>query len=409
MVIMYKVQTILFVFLLINGYTYIYASEPILIQSCLELDYWPTNGWNNCTPEEQGMNSTRLQEMVELLQRIDFGVDSILIVRNGYIVFERYLNTSYGKDVIYPLRTCTSTVTSILTGIALDEGAISNISQNVLGCFPDRVFQSVDSRKQAMTIEHLLMMMSGVGFNEQFVPYDDPRNDYYQMMNSLDPVQYFLDLRMSHEPGTNWVYNSGGAHILSAIIEETTNQNTLAYAREHLFEPLGISNIQWDSDNQGVSCGGFGLSLTPRDMAKIGHLYLNNGTWDTQQIVSKDWVNASSQIQHQMSVDHGYGYGWWMMPEFGICEARDILGLRIALFPQHNVVAVFASYNTGLNPFDHILPHYVGKAAEDNVTIPTKNNTTSNGDVFDYFTVSVAAAIMVPLLLGVVIWLKRKH
>ena len=346
--------------------------------------------------------------MVELLQRIDFGVDSILIVRNGYLVFEQYLNASYDQNTVYPLRTCTSTITSILNGIAIDEGFIDNISQRVIDCFPGRVFENSDSRKEAMTIEHFVMMMSGIGFNEQLVPYDDPRNDYFKMMNSSDPVQYFLNLPMAHEPGTYWMYNSGGSHILSAVINECTGQTTLSYAEETLFGPLGISNVLWESDNQGVYCGGIGLSLTPRDMAKIGYLYLNNGTWDSQQIVSASWVNASSHIQHLMSVDHGYGYGWWMMPEFGIVEARDILGLRIALFPQYNVVAIFASYNTGLNPFDHILPHYVGQAAADNVTIPTEN-TTSNGDAFDYFTVSVVVSIMVPVLLGIVIWFKRKH
>jgi CubicO group peptidase (beta-lactamase class C family) len=149
-----------------------------------------------------------------------------------------------------------------------------------------------------------------------------------------------LDKPMIEAPGSRWNYCSGCYHVLSAIIQQTTGKNAHDFAEQNLFKPLGISNVVWPTDNAGISTGGSGLQLTPRDMAKLGYLYLRGGQWDGQQIVSSGWVKAATQRYADVDEHFGYGYHWFTAPALAGYAALGSYGQIILVIPEHDLVIV---------------------------------------------------------------------
>jgi CubicO group peptidase (beta-lactamase class C family) len=167
------------------------------------------------------------------------------------------------------------------------------------------------------------------------------------MVSSRDWVQYTLDQPMVSEPGTEFYYSSGSAHLLSAIIQQATSLNTLDFAKRHLFEPLGITDVRWKTDLDGIPKGGWGLALKPRDMAKLGYLYLNNGVWDGQQIIPAAWIEASTERHIQVPEplepwDLYMGYLWWVHGD-GLYAAHGMRGQFINVIPEMDLVVFLTS------------------------------------------------------------------
>jgi CubicO group peptidase (beta-lactamase class C family) len=259
----------------------------VLLPSCTPLktnpiskndDYFPTEEWRTSTPEVQGMDSALLKQMLDEVKTENHAVDSILVVRNGYIVWEEYPNDMlYDRNVPHVLYSATKSVMSALVGIAISKGYIKSVDQKVVDFFPDKTIANLDERKRNITVENLLMMTAGFEWNEISYGYSDPRNSVAQAMSSGDYVQYVLDRPMAYQPGETFVYNTGNTQVLSAIITKATGLSTDAFAQKYLFEPIGITSSYWNKDAQDIPLGGSGLELTPRDAAKFGYLFLNNG------------------------------------------------------------------------------------------------------------------------------------
>ncbi len=350
-------------------------------------DYWPTSGWRKSSPEMQGMSSAKLNEMMQYIRQQAIGIDSVVVVRNGYVVMEEYPRPLlYGPQNPHPLYSVTKSFSSALIGIAIKEGFIDGVQHKVLDFFPNRTFANMDSRKEAITLEHLLTMTSGLPWDEWTYPYGDPRNDATAMMLSPDPVQFVLDRPMVSIPGTTWVYNGGGSHLLSAIVNETTSTDTEEFARERLFSPLGISNLFWGRDPfQHLPWGFMGMSLTPLDMAKFGYLYLNNGTWEGQQIIPTEWVTESTRPHYSAWPGWRYGYQWWIGPASNVFVARGYMGQNIIVAPDYNMVVVFTgSYLYGPEGtqlfYDYVLPAVGPTVPDDHATIQEAINAASDGD-----------------------------
>jgi CubicO group peptidase (beta-lactamase class C family) len=316
-----------------------------------ERTYWPTDGWRTSTPEEQGMDSELLDEMLAYIREHRVRIDSVTIVRHGYLVLDAYYR-DYEKNSKHDLYSCTKSVTSALVGIAMDQGYIQSIDQPVLSFFPERTVANVDARMEAMKLEHLLTMTDGLDWVRKDIRLTSSGDTTPEMTQSSDWVQFTLDRRMAEEPGTRWNYNSGASHLLSAIIQETTGIRALEFADEHLFGPLGISKPTWSSDPQGRSYGATYLKMTPHDMAKFGYLYLNQGLWDGEQIVPAAWVKAST-ANHSPTPETYYGYQWWVMPWAGYYSAIGARGQYIIVLPELDMVAVFTS---DLTPDDQYTP-----------------------------------------------------
>ena len=298
-------------------------------------DYWPTEGWRTTTPEEQGMDSQRLAQAIDYLkEQDDFNIHSLLIIRSGYIVTDAYFHP-FAQGSLHDIASVTKSFMSTLIGIAMDKGYIESTEEHVLDFFPERTVANLDANKGAMTLEDLLTMRSGLECINQ-----PTEVTLEQMMASPDWVQFALDLPMAAEPGTRFVYCSPNVHLLSAIIQEATGMSALAFAQEHLFGPLGVSDVIWPPGPQGNNWGWGEMKLGPHDMAKLGYLYLNEGLWDGQQILSSAWVKAATSSVQPVSIGY-YGYLWWLTSvPHDLYRADGRGGQTILVLPQQNLVVV---------------------------------------------------------------------
>jgi CubicO group peptidase (beta-lactamase class C family) len=294
--------------------------------------YWPTEAWREAAPEEQGMDAALLQEMLDAIEEQNLYIDGLVVVHNGYIVAEKYY-APYQQDSPHEMYSITKSVISALIGIAIQEGYINSVDDPVLGFFPERTFENDDALKQSIALEHLLTMSSGLAW------------DWDEMVSTRDWVQYVLDQLKYIEPGVEFYYSSGNAHVLSAIIQETSGLNSDDFAQQYLFDPLGIAETTWQKAIDGIAKGGWGLKMTPRDMAKLGYLYLKQGRWDGRQIIPAGWIEATTTRHIQVPEplepwDLYMGYLWWLH-EDGPYAAHGMKGQFIYVIPESDLVVVF--------------------------------------------------------------------
>jgi CubicO group peptidase (beta-lactamase class C family) len=344
-------------------------------------DYWPTQGWQISTPEEQGMDSTKLLEMLEFyekqrLKNEKVSIDSITIVRNGYMVADIYLNPLFPKDTKHILHSCTKSIMSALIGIAIEEGYIEGVDVLVLDIFDDKNIENVDERIKILTLKNLLAMQTGLQSQDSYL-YQ--WRGIFKMQTTNDWTEYILNLPVEAEPGTRFDYSNMASFLLSAIIKKTTGKDTLSFAQEHLFDPLEIKDVQWEKSPQGIDIGWARMWLKPHDMAKIGLLYLQKGKWENQVIIPTQWVEESLTAHsfpkkyryvydEEGKVDRmtsgglwmftnlarpfadGYGYQWWL-DKSGKYSAVGFSGQFIMVVPKENLVVVFTSKLSGQDAF----------------------------------------------------------
>ena len=311
---------------------------------------WPTGSWSLSSPEAQNMDSAKLDQMMALIDEQNFAYDSVLVVRHGHIVFEQYRN-GYNEDVKHHIQSATKSFSSALIGIALQEGFLKDVKQKVVDLLPDYTIANLDARKQRMNLEHLLTMSAGMDWHELDYPYTDARNTLGQMWRSRDAVQHVLDQPMAREPGETWAYNSGTSILLGGILEQATGRDVLSFAREYLFDPIGIADVKWVKTTGDHYYTDGGLYLTPRDMARFGYLMLNEGQWEGKQILSPEWVAQSTEAHFQTGSGQGYGYQWWVL-DGEVFAAHGHYEQVIYVIPQTDMVVVF----TGNIPDDILAP-----------------------------------------------------
>ena len=302
-------------------------------------EYWPTEEWMTSSPEAQGMDSQELVRLLDYIHDSRVAIRSLLVVRHGYLVLEAYA-PPVGPDTPQPIYSCTKSLTSALVGIALEKGYLASIRQPLLDFFPDRPYANSDPRKRSITLENLLTMTSGVDWWE-LVAFDS-RNTLMQMERAADWVQFILDRPLSADPGARWNYNSGDAHLFSAIVQEKSGKTLADLATENLFTPLGITSVSWPADSQGVSFGYRGVYMTARDMARFGYLYAREGMWDGRRVLSAEWVKESTAKRVAAMFGQGYAYLWWV-PPFGGHAANGFQGQRILVIPEQDLVVVITA------------------------------------------------------------------
>jgi CubicO group peptidase (beta-lactamase class C family) len=276
--------------------------------------------------------------MLETIQSQDYAIDSVTVIRNGYQVLDAGIHP-YSTSEAHIIHSCTKSIVSALIGIAIAEGYLEDFHTPVLEIFPEREVANVDRQKEGMTLEHLLTMTTGFDCQDSYLYRWDGLN---QMRASEDWVGYVLDLPMIAPPGTRFEYCNGVSFLLSAIISEMTGMSAHEFANQHLFGPLGITDVTWPSNPQGINIGWGELRMLPHDMAKIGFLYLNNGEWDGEQIVPDEWVTASTSQYIPATLEDGYGYQWWIT-DSGYYLALGYAGQFIFVVPDEDMVVVFTS------------------------------------------------------------------
>jgi CubicO group peptidase (beta-lactamase class C family) len=300
---------------------------------------WPTTQWQTSTPEEQGMDSAALARLVQFGSSRSF--DSLLLVRHGRIVLDAYY-APYSADIPHVINSATKAVIGTLIAIAVKDGLLDSPDHPMLDFFADRSIANVDDKKKAITVQHLLDMTSGFDWEEGIE--GGREQSLIDFGRSSDQIKFVLDRPMSNAPGEVFNYDSGNPHLLSAIISKLTGMTARDYGVARLFDPLGISAPNWPHDHQGLSTGGGGVALQPRDMAKIGYLYLRNGQWEDKRLLPPSWVERVSHATVNMnaSVDPGLRYSnfFWALPDKHVYMAVGDRCQVIMVFPELDMVAV---------------------------------------------------------------------
>jgi CubicO group peptidase (beta-lactamase class C family) len=331
------------IFCILTFSLFAFLAENAVCEQPKKREYWPTSGWKTSTPEQQGMDSAKLIIADEFIQNRLPDAFSLLVVKNGYLVFEKYY--SWGSPEKYAVvHSVTKSVTSALIGIALNKGYLNSVNQKLIEFFPEYITDDLDPRKKEISLRHLLTMSAGFRWNDR-----GPVLRFWY--TSSNWAKFAIQLPQEKNPGDVFNYNSSTSHLLSIILSKSTKTSTLDFARQNLFEPLGIQSAYWHmSDPQGYYNGGFGLGLSARDLAKIGFLYLNNGYWDGQSIVSEYWVKESTdqQIQafrHPIYGTFGYGYQWWVkkVDGFNSFRAWGRRGQFVVIVPKLDLVIAVTS------------------------------------------------------------------
>ena len=279
--------------------------------------YWPAAEWRTAEPERVGLDGARLRALVERLESNAIpGLHSLIVVRHGYVAIEEYFNNSSATQV-HTMQSVSKSVTSLVAGIAIGEGKLATTTR-VLDVLPqyDSLVRG-DDRKRAVTIGHLLQMRSGINFHES--PY---AGSPLERLNTSqgDWVAIALGEPMNAAPGEHWQYNGGGVIALAAATQTAAGTPFATYARQKLFQPLGITTETWiRSPFNGLPHTGGGLNLRAMDLARIGYLVLRNGNWNGVQIVPAAWIEESTRVHTQRPRSFGaygtdYGYLWWLMP-----------------------------------------------------------------------------------------------
>jgi CubicO group peptidase (beta-lactamase class C family) len=278
-------------------------------------------GWQVAAPAAVGLDAATLCGIGPRFKAWTAAkIDAVLVIRHGKLVYEQYFadygNPFFGTVTFDPTRkhdlhSITKSITALVLGIEIGKGRIAGIDQPVLPQLPD--YADLRSpEKDRITLRHLLTMSQGLAWNEGGIPVSNPVNSAVQMNQATDPVRFVLAQPVEVPPGMVFNYSAGSATVIAALLRKATGQTVDTLARTDLFEPLGITDVQWDYFRSGDPMADRGLEMHPRDLAKIGQLVLDHGIWQGKQVVPADWIAAATAPQINGPGAYFYGYQFWL-------------------------------------------------------------------------------------------------
>ncbi len=310
------------------------------------------------------------------------GIHGVVVTRRGKIVLERYFAgddsargrklgvVAFERDTLHDLRSVSKSVVGLLYGVALAKAFVAAPEANLLDSFPDYTDLRNDPARRAWTVHHVLSMTMGTDWDELSVPYTDPTNSEIAMDRAEDRYRYVLSLPVVLPPGTRFTYNGGATALLARMIARGSGQPLHAFARQHLFDPLGIGETKWLEDKRGEPFAASGLRMRPVDLARIGQLMLDGGIFNGREIVPASWISRCVTPVVDIDEMRRYGYQWYLgshsysVPEaprwdrFRLARAWMALGnggQRLYLFPdlQLGITVTAGNYD---DPEQSILP-----------------------------------------------------
>lgn len=267
-----------------------------LLQEASE-GYFPAAEWRTSTPVAQGVDSESLVALMDEVKASGLPIHSLHILRHGHLVLDAHFHP-FQRSERHDIASITKSVTTSLNGLALDRGLLAGLDVSVYPLLSASPL--ADQRKQQIRLHHLLTTSSGLECSPE--PYE---REMLATAASTDWVQFALDLPMREMPGTRFVYGSPGAHLMSALITRRTGLTAEEYARERLFTPIGISDLSWPRDPQGISQGAGDLQMQPHDLLRLGYLFLRQGKWRGLQIMSPDWIAQATRRQADTAGSEG--------------------------------------------------------------------------------------------------------
>ena len=332
---------------------------------------FPDSFWQPAAPSESPVDSAPLQQALQLIQSAGWEIHSFLIAKNGRLVFERYgfhtgTNPADPNRVPHqvlpnerqPQFSTTKSFLSALVGVALSEGAFSSVKVHAADYFPDYAMLNPSPEKSSITLEDLLTMRSGLDFTE----------GDQTTFGTPDPARAMLSRDVVDKPvGTVWNYSSGGANIVAEMLRVATGKTPLEYGNSKLFGPIGIASPTWDAGQSGTNFGGFGLTLTAREMARFGELFRNSGKWLGRAVIPSSWIDESTAPRCTSPWGGQYGYLWWIPSVPGFFNALGSFGQMIYVSRERGLVVVFTAYmqnDVAKNNLERLLRDYVLPAIE---------------------------------------------
>lgn len=261
------------------------------------------------TIEEAGIDTVRIYELVDRILNGQIpNIHSLLIMKNNKLVLEEYFY-GYTADRPHRIHSVTKSITSALVGIAIDKYPELTVEEPVWKYFAERSDCKWVAEKYDITLEHLLTMSAGLDWKGLTL---NESNDDMDMYKTDDYFGYLLNKNQQFQPGSEFCYNNGLSLMLGHIIEKASGIRADSFARVYLFDHMKADKYSWDIDKNGIARMDGGLKMRPRDMLLFGSLYLNNGQWEGEQILSENWVTNSTSQKIDLN-DRGYAYHWWTM------------------------------------------------------------------------------------------------
>ena len=365
-----KISGIAILFFILTGASCNHANQNFIYR----VPENKNDGLEVATLEQLTIDSSLIFEAADRIRRGKYGeIHSILIYKDNRLVLEAYFPghkyqwdapnhkgdyLAWNKESPHVLQSATKSFVSICIGIAIDKGFIKSVDQSMFDYLPDYQ-QYNNNNKNDVTIKHLLTMTSGFQWDEWSSSLSSIENDAIGIyFSDKNPVEFVLQRPLVAVPGTHFNYSGGDMQILGEILKNATGMDIGEFSAKYLFEPMGIGSFDWwlTYPTGEISTAG-GLKLTPRDMLKIGTLFLNGGTWNGQRILSKEWIDKSGHtfpgnngidIPGEDLGKVGYGYTWWtrQYPDSGSMYcALGWGGQKIMVFPDLNTVLVFTGGN----------------------------------------------------------------
>jgi CubicO group peptidase (beta-lactamase class C family) len=313
-------------------------SEPVLKEEEPEQEE-PKWEWETAKPSEKGMSEEVFEELHSALSETQ--IKAMLTVRSGAIVDEYYAE-GYDETSVVPFHSGSKSFTGALYGIALDEGLIESIDDPLSKYLPE----AENTDKADITLRQLLTQTSGIDWYEW-----NGVSNWAEFQSAENWVSYILGRDMAANPGSIFNYSTGNTHLLSAALQNAAGMTEFEYGKEKLFEPMDMESVSWSTDPQGITDGGNGISMTLRDAAKFGLLFLQGGEWEGKQLVPADWVKESTSVQSSGAGDSTgeYGFQWWVrsFKGYDAYYAFGAWGQYIIVVPELELITVISSPEPG--------------------------------------------------------------
>lgn len=318
------------------------------------------------SPESQGVFSQALMDFVQAADSSGLQWHSFMILRNGNVLAEGYWKP-FQEGLKHTLYSLSKSFTSSAIGFAVQEGLLT-VEDQVISFFPDDLPAEVSDNLKAMKIKDLLTMTTGHETDTMGPIRSNPETPW---------VQSFLAHPVVFEPGTHFLYNTGATYMLGAILFKVSGKTLEEYLKPRLFDKLEITNYDWEKSPQGLNTAGWGLRVSTNDIAKFGQLYVQNGNWNGEQLLSEEWVKeaTSKQVNSQDNdSDWGQGYGyqfWRCKPEPGFFRGDGAFGQYCIMIPQYQMVIAVNSESFDMGKsmqiiWDHVLPGVKTEALPEN-------------------------------------------
>ena len=314
------------------------------------------DGWPVAAPDAVGLDPAVLCGIGRRFAAwTEADVHAVLVIRHGKLVYEHYFTgadetlgkaagvVAFDAATRHDLRSIEKSVVALLLGVEIARGRIAGVDEPVLARFSE--YADLRSpEKDRITLRHLLTMSQGLAWDED-IPYSDPANSETRMDFSPDPVRYALSPPVVAPPGAVFNYSTGSATILAALLQKTTGQPLDTLARDDLFTPLGIADVEWAHLPSG-QVSPYGLRMRPRDLVKLGQLVLNHGAWNGAQVVPADWIATATAPQINGPGAYFYGFQFWLGRS--LVRGREIDwaagwgygGQRLFIVPSLDLVAL---------------------------------------------------------------------